>query len=492
MIKKPLFIFEMANNHMGSVEHGLKIIQEFHKITDGFDFDFAFKFQFRDIPTFIHPDYKERMDIKYVKRFTETALSRAEWVTLIREIKRLGFISICTPFDEKSVDAIEELHFDIIKIGSCSMPDWPLLERIVKTDKPIIASTAAVTFYDLDQIVNFFQHRERDFSLMHCVGEYPTPEEHLQLNRIGLFKNRYPGVPVGFSTHEEPTNFSVVQLAIAKGARIFEKHVQIDKVNDYSATPEQALEWLRAAQRAFKMCGVTDSRSISTIKEHSDLRQFKRGAFAKREIKKGEAVGLKDMFFAFPNQEGQVLANDVSRYTHFYANKTIKKNGAVIDVKKVNIREKVYSIVEKADKILKKHRIPIPSGKTDISVSYHYGLDRFYEVGAVLITCINREYCKKLIVMFAGQGLPIHHHKKKEETFYFLAGDWTIDLEGEKKAYKPGDILTVERGATHIIKATTDGVLEEVSSTHYPSDSYYEDEKIIKNKNRRTLLTYWI
>ncbi len=63
----PLFIFELANNHMGSVEHGIRVIQAFGKIirehaADGFRF--AFKLQYRDLDSFIHPDYQSRSDIK--------------------------------------------------------------------------------------------------------------------------------------------------------------------------------------------------------------------------------------------------------------------------------------------------------------------------------------------------------------------------------------------------------------------------------------------
>jgi len=69
---KPLFIFEMANNHMGDLDHGLRVIREFAKVKEKHkEFNFAFKFQFRNIDTFIHPDYKDRMDLKYVKRFTD-------------------------------------------------------------------------------------------------------------------------------------------------------------------------------------------------------------------------------------------------------------------------------------------------------------------------------------------------------------------------------------------------------------------------------------
>ena len=180
---KPLFILEMANNHMGDVNHGLKIIREFAKVTKKYNFRFAFKFQFRDMNSFIHPDYKKRTDIKYVKRFLETNLSEEDFKKLKNELKKHHFISICTPFDEKSVDKIEELDFDIIKIASCSFTDWPLLERIVKTSKPIIASTAGTELIDIDNVVNFLQNRNKNFALMHCVGEYPTKKKVFSLMR---------------------------------------------------------------------------------------------------------------------------------------------------------------------------------------------------------------------------------------------------------------------------------------------------------------------
>ena len=67
-----LFIFELANNHMGDVEHGLRIIDEFSALTRDYDFAFAIKLQFRELDTFIHPDFQGRTDIKYIKRFSET------------------------------------------------------------------------------------------------------------------------------------------------------------------------------------------------------------------------------------------------------------------------------------------------------------------------------------------------------------------------------------------------------------------------------------
>ena len=71
-------IYEMANNHMGDLEHGLKIINELKQVSKPFDFEFAVKFQFRNLDTFIHPNYKGS-DLKFVKRFEETVLSEDDW-----------------------------------------------------------------------------------------------------------------------------------------------------------------------------------------------------------------------------------------------------------------------------------------------------------------------------------------------------------------------------------------------------------------------------
>src|ERR1035441_7092273 len=94
--RRPLFIFEMANNHMGSVEHGCKIVQALREATEGFPFHFAVKLQYRDIDTFVHPDYRERFDLKFVKRFSETRISWDGYKKIkdaIEEVKKVSSVS---------------------------------------------------------------------------------------------------------------------------------------------------------------------------------------------------------------------------------------------------------------------------------------------------------------------------------------------------------------------------------------------------------------
>ncbi|MEK7665088.1 MAG: N-acetylneuraminate synthase family protein [Patescibacteria group bacterium] len=495
--QRPLFIFEMANNHQGNIEHGLRIIREIYEVSKEFPYNFAFKLQARDIPTFIHPDFQNRTDLKYVKRFLETKLTEEQFKILKDEIDKLGFISICTPFDEKSVDLIERLNFDIIKIASCSFTDWPLLERIVKTEKPIIASTSGVPLEGIDRVVSFLSHREKKFTLMHCVGEYPTLLKSLQLNQIDLLKKRYPEVEIGYSTHEAPDNFDSIKMAIAKGVTVFEKHVGVKapeiELNAYSAAPEQVKNWLASAKNAFESCGVSGKRAEFSEKEMADLKQFRRGVFAKQIIQSGQKIDSVNVFFAWPSQENQLLANNMSKYADYASQKDINEKEPIMisDIKQSNKREKVYKIVAQTRKLLEEAKIALPD-KLEIEISHHYGIDDFYNHGAVIITCVNREYCKKLIVLFPGQSHPSHLHKQKEETFQILYGDLAISLDGQEKEYKPGEVILVQRGVKHDFKTKTGAILEEVSTTHFKSDSFYEDEKITENKDRKTKLTHWL
>ena len=497
---KNLIIFEFANNHMGDVDHGLRMIREFTNVVNSVslkEFQFAIKFQFRNIETFIHPDYRDRMDIKYVKRFTETKLSNNEFFLLKGEAEKAGFKTICTGFDEASVELIREMRFDIIKIASCSFTDWPLLNKVAEVDMPVIASTAGSSLEEIDNVVSFFKNRNKNLAIMHCVGEYPTKEENLQLNQIDLFRNRYQDVPIGFSTHEEPDNYTPIMAAIAKGASLFEKHVAVDTEqypkNAYSSTPDEVEDWLLSASRALKMCGKTDGRHESSEKEISDLRRFKRGVFVNRKVEKGEVIDRSNTFCAWPPDDGQILANDMSKYTYYRAEKTYEPNEAVGagDVSKVSKRAWVWNAVQSVKEFLQKSNVVYP-GQAKLEISHHYGIEKFYETGITMITVVNREYCKKLIIMLPNQNHPEQYHKQKEETFLVLHGEVDLYLNNEYQLLQKGDVVTIEPGVRHHFSTKNGCVIEEVSSTHYKDDSYYTDSRIAENKNRKTFITHWM
>ncbi len=497
-IPKNLFVFEMANNHMGDVTHGIQLIRAFGAVIKKFpQFNFAFKLQYRDLDTFIHPDLQSRMDIKYIKRFSETRLSHHQFDELIEEIKKNGFYTMSTSFDENSFSLIEQQNLDLVKIASCSFTDWPVLERAVKTGKPIIASTAGASVEEIDQVISFFQHRNVDFAILHCVGEYPTADEKMHLSQIDFLKNRYPGVRIGFSTHENPNNFDLVKMAIAKGADLFEKHVGLDTdqypINAYSVTPEQAERWLESAAYAKLVCGEGEERLPENKAERDSLQSLRRGMYALRDLNPGEKVSRQDFFFAFPPEADQFSANDYSKYAEFEVVQPIKANQAlnVLNTKKYSTREKILDIVKRVKNLLDDGNIVVPGG-VEIEISHHYGLDQFEKYGLVMLTVVNRDYCKKLLVTLPGQIHPEQYHEKKEETFHVLHGELELVLDGVTHTLRKGGVVTVMPNVRHAFSSKIGAVVEEISTTHHVGDSYYVDPEIAKNKNRKTFIKYWM
>ena len=93
--------------------------------------------------------------------------------------------------------------------------------------------------------------------------------------------------------------------------------------------------------------------------------------------------------------------------------------------------------------------------------------------------------------MLPGQDHPIHHHMRKEETFQVLYGEMAVHLNGNDMALKPGEMLIVEREAKHSFSSKEGCIFEEISTTHFKNDSFYEDERVGENEKRKTQVTFW-
>lgn len=346
---KPLFIFELANNHNGKLERGIKIIDQLNEQVKNYRdyFDFAVKLQYRNLDTFIHPEYKNRNDIDFIKKFNDAKLLEDELFLLKQEIKKQGFISICTAFDEDSVDLIESHGYDFIKIASCSFCDWSLLNKIATKSMPIIASTAGIDLKNINKVVEYFLTQNKELSLLHCVAEYPTKMENLELNQIDLLKNHFPQLNIGYSSHELPINIDVVKMAIAKGAVIFEKHVGLDdsegSINSYSVTPEQVRLWLKYAKEAFDICGVSASRYKPTKNELESLQKLSRGVFAAENIMIGQTIDPSNTIMAIPSSDKQCMPSDFIPGKEIIATANIAVNLPILttDVEVIGTRAKV-------------------------------------------------------------------------------------------------------------------------------------------------------
>ncbi|QQG37875.1 MAG: N-acetylneuraminate synthase family protein [Candidatus Kaiserbacteria bacterium] len=491
-----LFILEMANNHGGSVKHGLRIIEECAQVVKDHGVRAAMKFQFRDLDTFVHPAERKGSTNKHVARFLSTRLSKKDFKILVDAARKAGFITMATPSDEASVDLLEELNVDMVKIASASAADWPLLEKAVALGKPIVVSVGGMTLAQVDKLVSFLGHRYSNFAIMHCVSVYPTPASRLNLKHIEVFRNSYPGVSVGFSTHEDPNNTSAIGIAYAKGARVFERHVGIptkDKpLNAYSSTPQQLDAWIRAWEEARAMEGTAERETDP--KEINELAMQQRGVFAKRALKKGAVIKRGDIYFAFPIRFGQLSSGDF-RESKVSAEKAYKKDDPVSraarDFKPTN-RDLIYHPIHEVKAMLNVAKVALP---VDFKLQFlhHYGLKDFREVGAIAIDCIDREYRKRVLVQLPGQEYPLHHHTKSEISYDVLFGTLDLEIDGRRQTLHAGDVVTIQRGVKHRFWNDTGAIFEEISLPRTDDEIVYEDRLIGRRpeKERMTTLTNW-
>jgi len=472
------YVFEMANNHMGCVSHAKNIVDDFAKLSKKYKLSSAIKLQFRQLESFIHKDY-QKSDLKYVKRFNETKLSYEQFSEIVDHIRNSGMKTMATPFDNESLCWMNSLDIDVIKIASCSIDDWPLLEEVCKINKKIIISTAGAEFDLLKKVYNLFKKNDRDFAFMHCVGEYPTPVEKSNLNRIRMLQEEFHDIEIGFSTHESPDEDSLVPFAVSMGCSIIEKHVGVPtdeiSLNKYSVNPEQAEDLVVKVQR------LQSSISGVSTEEKDSLRSLKRGMYVNRKIKAGELIHRDDLYFAMPTQENQMDASHLYEVIGSVSTNDIELDSGVYTKDFVSVDKEVIisDIKRKALKILDESKIKI-SEKDKVEISCHYGLERFFETGALIIDKVNREYCKKIIIVFPEQSHPIHHHIQKEEAFELLYGDCILNLNGRDVPLELGVPKIISRKAEHSFRSKNGCVIEEVSTTHVLNDSKYMDTEINK------------
>jgi sialic acid synthase SpsE len=332
-IFEDLFVLEIANNHLGDVDRGLQIISTYAQVVRFNNVRAAMKLQLRDVKNFIHKDFRDRTDIRYIKKTLDTQLSYDGIAKLVQAIRKASCISMATPFDEYSVDLCSELGIQILKLASSDINDWVLIEKIATTKKPVIVSTGGTSLKDIDDLVTFFDNRHIPLAINHCVSMYPSEDHELELNQIDFLRNRYPRHTIGFSTHEYHDWTASTLIAYAKGARTFERHVDIQtdgvKVSPYCSLPEQVDTWFKAFHKAKEMCGAPGTQKrMPPQKEISYLDSLVRGVYAKRDLPEGHALTDDDVYLAIPLQKGQISCRELMRGEVLL--RAIKKDGPIM------------------------------------------------------------------------------------------------------------------------------------------------------------------
>ena len=139
--------------------------------------------------------------------------------------KGLDFVeTLCAP---SCLSMMKYFTPDYLKVASRDLTNIPLLEALAETKIPMILSTGMAGKKELDEAMDVITKYHNEISILHCVSQYPTNPNNLNLNTIKYLKNNYPQYKIGFSDHT--IGISAPIAAIAMGAEIIEKHVTIDR-----------------------------------------------------------------------------------------------------------------------------------------------------------------------------------------------------------------------------------------------------------------------
>lgn len=219
-----LVIAEACDNHMGSVATAKEMCLR-AKLA-GAD---CIKFQHHLPDEEMLPDVpmSSNFDIPLYDFLKKYALTIGQHEEIKRYCEEIGIMYLCTPFSLKAAFELDELGVPAFKIGSGEMDDIPTLEAIAELGKPMIVSTGMATMDEIERTYEVLSASGIDFALMNCLSEYPPRYEDVNLGVLGVMAEAFPKAVIGHSDHT-PDLYTCF-AAVAKGARIIEKHVILDK-----------------------------------------------------------------------------------------------------------------------------------------------------------------------------------------------------------------------------------------------------------------------
>ena len=237
-ISPTYMIAEIGINHNGDLEIAKKLIDE--AVKAGFD---AVKFQKRTVKIVFTPEELARPresvfgntngDLKFGLEF-----DHSDFVEIDKYCKKSEIDWFASPWDNSSLEFLEE--FDVVahKVASACLTDKELLKGMRATGKPVFLSTGMSSLDQIKTAIGLLDPKKT--ILMHAVSLYPAKQEQLYLSWIEDLKKNFPSYPVGYSGHEAGVMPSVI--AVAKyGAVCVERHITLDRAmwgSDQSASLE--------------------------------------------------------------------------------------------------------------------------------------------------------------------------------------------------------------------------------------------------------------
>ena len=296
---KPYIIAEAGLNHNGDIKLAKKLIYEAKKSNcDAVKFQ-TFSAQKRISKEAKSAKYFEKADGQredIYEMFDRLSFNFNEFKEIFGYARKIGIEIFSTPFSLEDVDLLEKLNVKFYKIASVDCVNLKLIEKIGKTNKPLILSTGMSDLSIVEDAIKAFKATgNSNLIILHCLSSYPSNEKEMNLRVIKSLKEIYK-VPVGLSDHYPGLEVSLIALGI--GANMIERHFTLDKNLEgpdhiLSSTPSEISILTRFANNMNEILG--DGQKKIQPSEYYTINTQRKCLYAKKDIMKGKIIGENDI-----------------------------------------------------------------------------------------------------------------------------------------------------------------------------------------------------
>ena len=285
----PVFVIAEAGvNHNGDFNLALKLIDEAAEA--GVD---AVKFQSFKTENLILNNIEKAPYQKITTGEDETQFGMLKKLEMpIAKMKQLkayaegkGLIFLSTPFDEESMEELDDIGIEAFKVASTDTTNISFLRKMAKKGKPIILSTGMCDMDEIEQAVSEIEKYNSQLVLLQCTANYPIKDEDANLNLIPLLQEQYQVIS-GYSDHS--TGVGAAPYAVPLGAKVIEKHFTLDKSMEgpdhkASLSPSELKELVLQIRRVEKYCGEMKFKS-PTLEEKETKKALQKCIVASKKI----------------------------------------------------------------------------------------------------------------------------------------------------------------------------------------------------------------
>lgn len=313
-MKHTYIIGEIGQNHNGSVDIAKLIVDLVRRPIK--EEDFGLELEPIDAVKLTKRDLNEELSASQMNRIYDTPnsfgrtygehraaleLSDEEHFEVYKYAKSKGLDFVETLCAKGCLSLLKLFTPDYLKVASRDLTNIPLLEAMAETKIPIILSTGMAGKKELDEALEAITKYHSNISILHCVSQYPTEPDNLNLKTILYLKKHYGQYRIGFSDHT--IGISAPAIAVGMGAEIIEKHITIDrhmKGTDQAGSlgPDGVYRMVRDIRITEKWLGEEDLYIDKSVE--GSRKKLERSIATLHNMKTGEVIKESDLHMLSP------------------------------------------------------------------------------------------------------------------------------------------------------------------------------------------------